>query len=561
MPPLGLGFRAVVALSLCVVAAPASAQTPAVSPGAATVFIKVRGNVRAEYTRAWKEAKEQRDVEIGTGSGFVVSPNGLVVTNHHVVAESTFVAHLQGVDVDVRLETKQVEVVLPPGPGEERGQSVLASVVASDPRLDLAVLSIAASDLPFLSLGDSDALAIGQTAIAWGFPLGTRVEVAREAPDLPGVSGSRGTVTALRDDDAGQRAYVQTDATLNPGNSGGPLVDEAGRVVGVVRMKLRSASGIGFAVAVNVVKDFLTANGLDSVFPCPRLLSGPLQPAPGKGLRLRAPDGLFDVSPARLRWETGASLGEPVLRVDRLATPLDLETLEGRLLAGDGGRPGLRSVGARSVVIAGRPGRAGIARADEEDAPGSEYLILDLGAEKLFARFTALTSCLAFNAGVVRRSLESLEAERLLRAPVRAAVAAPLEGASMAARGSPAVLLPGGWLQEPWPASSCSALPPADSGLLSSPEGDFTVSFRASWWSSPDRSPAEAAAACSKQRGPRGPASYLRELDLYGVPYAVEGSFFAIGDGLLQLEVEVPRTKRAFVNELFARWVEAPTPP
>ena len=231
MPAFGLRSGAVIAVSICAVSSPAAAQTPAVSPGAATVFIKVRGNVRAEYTRAWKEAKEQRDVEIGTGSGFVVSPNGLVVTNHHVVAESTFVARLQGVDVDVRVETKKVEVVLPPGPGEERGQSILASVVASDPRLDLAVLSIAATDLPFLSLGDSDALDVGQTAIAWGFPLGTRVEVARESPDLlPGVSGSRGTVTALRDDDAGQRAYVQTDATLNPGNSGGPLVDEGGRV-------------------------------------------------------------------------------------------------------------------------------------------------------------------------------------------------------------------------------------------------------------------------------------------------------------------------------------------
>ena len=156
------------------------------------------------------------------------------------------------------------------------------------------------------------------------------------------------------------------------------------------------------------------------------------------------------------------------------------------MLAGDGARPGLRSLGARPVAIGGRPARVGFAQGDGE-ASALAYAVVDLGAEKLFAHFAASPSCLAFNAGVVRRALEGLEAERLLSAPVRAEVAASLEAASMAARGSPTVLLPGGWLQEPLPASSCSALPPADSGILSSPEGDFTVSFRASWWSSPDQ--------------------------------------------------------------------------
>jgi S1-C subfamily serine protease len=537
----------------------ARAETP-VSPSAATVFIKVRGNLSAEYTRAWKETRELRDLEVATGSGFLVSPNGLILTNHHVVGESSVLVRLEGTDVEVRVEPKQVEVVLPPGAGEEQGQSLLATVVASDPRLDLAALSVAASDLPFLPLGDSDAVEIGQSASAWGYPFGSDVEVAREGSSVvPSVSGNRGTVTALRTDEAGQGAYVQTDATINPGNSGGPLVDDAGRVVGVVRMKLRRASGIGFAIAVNVVKDFLAANGLDGVFPCPRLSPGSLQGTHGKGLRLRAPDGLFDVSPSRLKWETSEPSEGLPLRIDRVATPLDLESLETRLLAGSPTGPALHSVSARSLALGGRPARMGAGRGDDETAPGAEYALVDLGAEKVFARFTGQVSCLAFNAGVVRRSLESLEADPLLVAPIRRPLAASLEPATLGARGSPAVLVPAGWVQEPWPVSSCPALPPADSGLLASPEGDFTVSFRASWWASWDASPEAAAATCSRQRGARGAASYLHEFEtLGGVAYSVEGSFVRVGAGLLQLEVEAPRAKRAFVSDLFLRWSEAP---
>ena len=81
---------------------------------------------------------------------------------------------------------------------------------------------------------------------------------------------TRGSVSAARSDDAGNTAYLQTSATVNPGNSGGPMVDEDGYVLGVVRLKLRDADGIGFAIPINAVKDFLALSGYDQLLPVER---------------------------------------------------------------------------------------------------------------------------------------------------------------------------------------------------------------------------------------------------------------------------------------------------
>src|SRR3989449_252514 len=120
--------------------------------------------------------------------------------------------------------------------------------VTGDRDAALALLAVGASALPSPPLGDSDALELGQPVTAWGFPLGHAVEVARERPReaLPTVAASPGSVAALRNDDEGDARYIQTDVTLNPGNSGGPLLDEDGYVVGVVRMKLVKADRVGF---------------------------------------------------------------------------------------------------------------------------------------------------------------------------------------------------------------------------------------------------------------------------------------------------------------------------
>src|SRR5687767_6842206 len=163
-------------------------------PAEATVFIRVVGDVVAEYVRGWKQEKADREVAIGTGSGFILAPSGYVLTNHHVVSGGEVTIPSGGPDlpeVRVRLEVKRIEVVVPASEaGPERVFD--ATLTAEDPDADLALLSVPATDLPWLPLGDSDALDLGQPVTAWGFPLGTRPEVARQRRrlDTPTVAAS-----------------------------------------------------------------------------------------------------------------------------------------------------------------------------------------------------------------------------------------------------------------------------------------------------------------------------------------------------------------------------------
>ena len=223
-------------------------------------------------------------MELGTGSGFVISPSGYVLTNHHVVTGEQAMLERGGRPVRLTLEVKRIEVILPAD-----GTRLEAHVEASDPDLDVAVLSVAGTELPSIGLGDSDALQAGEPVVVVGFPFGRAVEAGRTvtAATVPQPSVSRGTIAAVREGEEGEARYLQTDATVNPGSSGGPMLDEDGRAVGVVRMSLARGVGLGFGIPINRVKDFLEAKGFDRVFPARRLRLGPVQPFSGKGLRLR----------------------------------------------------------------------------------------------------------------------------------------------------------------------------------------------------------------------------------------------------------------------------------
>jgi hypothetical protein len=537
----------------------------AASPADATVFIRVVGKLRAEYEDVWEKSIEEKQVEIGTGSGFVISPYGHVLTNYHVISDEDATQSVRGKDVQIHLEVETIEVVFPsPTPGntgDGSGLRFVASIDAVDPELDLAVLSVSGSDLPYVPFGDSDAIEAGHKVRVFGFPFGKRVEVGRASvPDIvPKVSVSRGAVSAKRAGDDGKTRYLQTSATVNPGNSGGPMVDQEGFVLGVIRMKLVEGDGIGFAIPINVVKDFLEAHGLDQLLPARRLYLGPYQSLAEKGLRLRLPDSQEDISPKRVRVDTGRDYHDVPLSIDRVATHLSLDQVEQALLssqvferfiAGDSTR--FLNTKQRGQAILGY---ARSVATPDEPVLMMEYAVFDLGGEKLVARFLGHDEQVAFNASVLRSSIASLEAAPLLADEVNQPVQVQWTEGPFPSPEAPQLILPSGWIKEEGAPFPCPGLPSPDSVLLTSPVGDFTVSFLAAWWKlGPNIQ--WAVRACSPRRGSMGATSYASLTDYLGVSYQIEGIFLEREDGVLQLELVVPLDKYGFVSEVFKDWVE-----
>jgi S1-C subfamily serine protease len=160
----------------------------------------------------------------GSGSGVLITPDGYLITNHHVVAGS-----------------RQVEVAL------SDGRALPGMLVGTDPATDLAVVRAGGSGLPTAALGDSARLRPGQIAIAIGNPLGYQATVTAGIVSAVGRT-LRSESGAIIED------VIQTDAALNPGNSGGPLVDSRGRVIGINTAIIQYAQGICFAIPINTAR-------------------------------------------------------------------------------------------------------------------------------------------------------------------------------------------------------------------------------------------------------------------------------------------------------------------
>ena len=233
-------------------------QTPARAPIAAAkpiadlsnAFVAVADHVRPAVVFVRSEHRERADaggrlppgfedffpqfrrrpqVQQGTGSGFIVSPDGYILTNNHVVA---------GADrVTVRLYDKR---------------EFTAKVVGSDPATDVAVIKIDARDLPAVSMGNSDSTRVGEWVLAIGNPMGEQFAFTVTA----GIVSAKGRLlNGLQQSRYSIQDFIQTDAAINPGNSGGPLVNVRGDVVGInaaIASETGFYAGYGFAIPINL---------------------------------------------------------------------------------------------------------------------------------------------------------------------------------------------------------------------------------------------------------------------------------------------------------------------
>lgn len=162
------------------------------------------------------------------GTGVIVDPNGYILTNSHVIRDG---------------KASEVHVIF------SDGEKSLAHVLWHEKMLDLAVIKVPKNDLPSAMLGDSDKVEVGDIAIAIGNPLGLQFE----------RSVTQGIISGLNrriemENGASIEDLIQTDASINQGNSGGPLLNSAGEVIGINSAKIRSAEGLGFAIPINLAR-------------------------------------------------------------------------------------------------------------------------------------------------------------------------------------------------------------------------------------------------------------------------------------------------------------------
>lgn len=176
---------------------------------------------------------KSQESELGLGTGFIVTENGYIVSNAHVTGE----------------KYSKCYVTL------ENGMTYDGKVEWSDTNLDLSIVKIEAKNLPYVNLGDSSKIRVGETVYAIGNPIG--YEFRRTVTS--GIISAKNRTIKIdeKDKSSYMTDLIQTDATINPGNSGGPLIYPNGEIIGINTVKISSAEGIGFAIPINIIKHII----------------------------------------------------------------------------------------------------------------------------------------------------------------------------------------------------------------------------------------------------------------------------------------------------------------
>lgn len=241
------------------------------------------------------------------GSGVLVSEDGYIITNHHVIGA----------------RPRRIEVTL------SDGKTAQGKTVWSDAALDLAVVKIPGSGYVYSEMGDAKQLRVGESVMAIGNPLSMQFERTVTAGIVSAVGRSIDV-----ENENGESYYmedlIQTDASINPGNSGGPLLDSHGRIVGINTVKVSTAEGMGFAVPVNVCVPVIQSLRTKGEFITPYLGLYAYTPAAARyfGNKETIAEGLFvaQLDPNGPAFKSGLRYGDVIMEINgkKITTMLDL---------------------------------------------------------------------------------------------------------------------------------------------------------------------------------------------------------------------------------------------
>jgi serine protease Do len=223
------------------VATGSNPASPTAEPDLPAVVAAVRDSVVTITSEGFSSRGYASIPSTGVGSGVVLTSDGYILTNKHVVAGS-----------------QSLTVAL------ADGQQFSAKVITESTDADLALIKVEATGLTPATIGDSTSLQVGSTAIAIGSPLGEFTETVTK-----GILSATGRTITVRDETTGQpqtlTGLLQTDAAINPGNSGGPLLDASGKVIGINTAVSTQAEGLGFAIPIDAAGTLIAQAAAASV--------------------------------------------------------------------------------------------------------------------------------------------------------------------------------------------------------------------------------------------------------------------------------------------------------